>query len=585
MNGQPNGQTDAKSPLTGLTFIHTSSLKDAKKLLTTDFHADPNLQKHKNVTYVGDYQTSSPFDWKWTWTPPAETPSIPPTNHRSSCCFVEYSQRDNSFLMLAYLSFAVEDIPITLSPGSPQRRSSAFSSVDSRLESVSENPELTITLLPGEPPREGSKSPTLPPQADPSTQLSNPRADELLLKDVEDGPLFRSRITTLEKKTSTLKAKTKKIITRAEELLDAQNGLFEADRRWYDSLQQLSGTNSKAIQPLLANYLEASFAQSQRYYRRRVAHLQILINELRRIYDYDIKAAEAKKRTFDEDSQDYYHSMTKYLAKNDFPSASKQKEKDNKIQSRRKDYDLKRFDYWSFMNDLNGGRKEQEILHHLTQYMDSQLTTLMDVAKAERDLKPGLDGLLQQVEETSREFKLVRTEREQRRRDLEMGKNIGEGLQVDTNAAQSFAEGALASMENVFTDTVTSPNTSGPSVVRGQWLSDVEDEDKIDIGRRKKEGILYALSRPANHNDPKVIPKTTWHKYWVVLDKGQLWEYTNWKRSSELHNDSIHLNAATVREAQNVDRRFCFEVVTPVCSPFVTYLTLEIQASLSSNVE
>jgi len=49
-----------------------------------------------------------------------------------------------------------------------------------------------------------------------------------------------------------------------------------------------------------------------------------------------------------------------------------------------------------------------------------------------------------------------------------------------------------------------------------------------------------------------------------VLDKGQLWEYTNWKRSSELHNDSIHLNAATVREAQNSERRFCFELVTPV---------------------
>jgi hypothetical protein len=53
-------------------------------------------------------------------------------------------------------------------------------------------------------------------------------------------------------------------------------------------------------------------------------------------------------------------------------------------------------------------------------------------------------------------------------------------------------------------------------------------------------------------------------RYWVVLDKGQLWEYTNWKRSSELHNDSIHLNAATVREAQNSERRFCFELVTPV---------------------
>jgi len=35
----------------------------------------------------------------------------------------------------------------------------------------------------------------------------------------------------------------------------------------------------------------------------------------------------------------------------------------------------------------------------------------------------------------------------------------------------------------------------------------------MDPGRRKKEGILFALSRPANHNDPKVMPKLNWHKY------------------------------------------------------------------------
>jgi hypothetical protein len=43
MNGQTNGQAEAKPPLTGLTFIHTATQKDAKKLLTTDFNADPNV--------------------------------------------------------------------------------------------------------------------------------------------------------------------------------------------------------------------------------------------------------------------------------------------------------------------------------------------------------------------------------------------------------------------------------------------------------------------------------------------------------------------------------------------------------------
>jgi hypothetical protein len=78
-------------------------------------------------------------------------------------------------------------------------------------------------------------------------------------------------------------------------------------------------------------------------------------------------------------------------------------------------------------------------------------------------------------------------------------------------------------------------------------------------------------------------PKFANSRYWVVLDKGQLWEYTNWKRNSELHNDSIHLNAATVREAQNSERRFCFELVTPVLI-VLAFLTLEIQTSIPSNV-
>jgi Arf-GAP/SH3 domain/ANK repeat/PH domain-containing protein len=410
------------------------------------------------------------------------------------------------------------DISFSLSQLSPSRRPGKLTLppdvFDARLERVPESPEVSVSGGSGDIPRDYTKSP--PPQpVEPI--LSNPRDDELLLKEVEDGPLFRSRIIALEKKTSALKTKTKKIISRAETLLESQNDYFDADRRWYDSLQQLASTNSKAVQPLLTNYLNASYSQNQSFHRKKVAHLQILINELRRIYDVDIKAAETKKRAFEEESQDYYHSMTRYLAKTDFPNTSKQKEKDSKYQSRRKDYELKRFDYWSYMNDLNGGRKEQEILHHLTQYMDSQLNTLTESTKAERDLKPGLDALLQQVEEASREFKLMRTEREQRRRDIEMGKNIsGDGWQLDTansNSAPTFSE-SFQPLENVLSDPAVTSSATLSSVSRGQWLSDVEDEERLDPGRRKKEGILFALSRPANHNDPKVMPKQlNWHKY------------------------------------------------------------------------
>ena len=52
-------------------------------------------------------------------------------------------------------------------------------------------------------------------------------------------------------------------------------------------------------------------------------------------------------------------------------------------------------------------------------------------------------------------------------------------------------------------------------------------------------------------------------RFWVVLDGGKVSEYSNWKERLDLHNDPIDLRMASVREARNAERRFCFEVITP----------------------
>lgn len=53
------------------------------------------------------------------------------------------------------------------------------------------------------------------------------------------------------------------------------------------------------------------------------------------------------------------------------------------------------------------------------------------------------------------------------------------------------------------------------------------------------------------------------NRFWIVLDQGKLSEYSNWKQRLDLHMDPIDLRLASVREARNAERRFCFEVITP----------------------
>ena len=52
-------------------------------------------------------------------------------------------------------------------------------------------------------------------------------------------------------------------------------------------------------------------------------------------------------------------------------------------------------------------------------------------------------------------------------------------------------------------------------------------------------------------------------RFWIVLDQGRLSEYSNWKERLDLHAEPIDLRIASVREARNAERRFCFEVITP----------------------
>lgn len=52
-------------------------------------------------------------------------------------------------------------------------------------------------------------------------------------------------------------------------------------------------------------------------------------------------------------------------------------------------------------------------------------------------------------------------------------------------------------------------------------------------------------------------------RFWIVLDQGKLSEYSNWKQRLDLHMEPIDMRMASVREARNAERRFCFEVITP----------------------
>ncbi|KAL7628654.1 hypothetical protein AAE478_000169 [Parahypoxylon ruwenzoriense] len=614
---QEEGGSGADTLINGLTYVYASTGRELENLVTREFHADPNLHKNANVELVGDYTTggspSVTFEWSWKWKPPKATEDGG-GGWRNVCSFVEYDQRAHRLDTLARFSYWVANTsPFLSHPNSPSPvfqlavppriRVPSAQSVESRI-SEQEEPSSPLNsqhdLL--------AAAPTIVQNSRESVKLdiACPRPGEDMTVS-DDGPVFRATIKALEQKTGNMRTQMKKVLKKAEHAYTAQIEANDAFMGFMDALREASATNANAVQPAIDHYFDKIAKEILAYERQNAANLQkIIIDPIGKLYTYDIKQAESKRRDFEEESKDYYSYVSRYLGqRQDSVKTKKLAESDTKYQTKRRNFELKRFDYSSFMQDLHGGRKEQEVLSHLTKYADIQARSFLATAQKVEGLLPQLEALASEVQEADKEFQYQRREREEKRRVLEksnlqynepetVASTVNTTPTHNTNGNQHTSDSELGRadstssrlkaiptgdsgpMATTVTDLSRSPGSLGHASLHSpaqtskfKGIRDLEERDFSQLtnaeknSTQRKEGLLWALNRPGTHVDPLSLNKQGWHKFWVVLDQGKLSEYSNWKQKLDLHMDPIDLRMASVREARNAERRFCFEVITP----------------------
>lgn len=560
----------------GLTFAFASNAKELDNLVTREFHADPNLHKNSNVEWVGDYSTggsaSVKFDWSWKWRPPKPVEDRG-GGWRNTCSFSEYDQRAHKLQALATFSFWVQQVPRSFTSPQLQTSSPAFElNVPPRLRLPSTASVMSVRsesdhtdMGPPSPIMDPGETSIPVPQTAPRDPvvvgISCPRPGDDMSA-VEDGPLFRATMKALEQKTANMRTRMKKVLRKAEAAQAAQVECNTAVSAFMEALREASASNANAIQPALEHYFEKIASQILLYEKQNTVHLQkLIIDPLHKIYNIDIKQAESKKRDFEDESKDYYAYVSKYLGqRQDSLKEKKRNESDSKYQNKRRNFELKRFDYSSFMQDLHGGRKEQEVLSQLTKYAETQSKSYLSTAMKVGEMTPQLDVLIREVREADKEYKIQRTEREEKRRMLEKGttpyvepeadgssilpiqsntestatqdsglaradSNRQGGLHYSSSAASQHGSSLSArnSTRNSSNGVPSTPNsrpTSGAPVLspdKFRGIRDLEEKDHSisnasDRDQHRKEGLLWALSRPGSHVDPKGLNKQAWHK-------------------------------------------------------------------------
>lgn len=443
----------------------------------------------------------------------------------------------------------------------PKLRVPSSQSVDSRL-SAADTREYDRPVTPNPQAMDAAVTPsssfTDPVRVDVSCQ--RPGED---MTATEDGPLFRATMKSFEQRTGNMRTRMKKVLRKAEAAHAAQLECNDAVAGFMEALRETSSSHANAVQPALEHYFDKIAREILQYEKQNTNDLQkIIIDPLTKLYQFDLKQAEAKKRDFEEESKDYYAYVARYLGqRTDSLKEKKRVESDSKYQTKRRNFELKRFDYSSFMQDLHGGRKEQEVLSHLTKYADAQARSYLQAAKKVEEMLPQLEALTAEVKEADKEFQYQRTEREEKRRNLEMSNityvepdtipQVAGGLQnapvsngnnayisdsdlgrADSSGSQLRriqTNGAMLSIQPSSTqaDLSRTPGSLGSGSVvasspvnatKFKGIRDLEEKDHSNItqseknGTQRKEGLLWALSRPGSHADPKGLNKQAWHK-------------------------------------------------------------------------
>lgn len=382
--------------------------------------------------------------------------------------------------------------------------------------------------------------------------VSRPGED---LSHTDDGPLFRATMKSLEQKTGSMRMRWKKVLKRAESAMEAQVQCNNSMKDLMDALKEASSSNANAVQPAIDHYFDKIAKEILTYERSNATNIQkLIIDPIHKLYTIDIKQAETKRKDFEEESKDYYQYLGKYLGqRQDSLKEKKRVETDSKYQTKRRNFELKRFDYSSFMQDLHGGRKDQEVLSALTRYADAQANNYLETAKKIETMLPQLDLLSIEVKEADKEYQLQRTEREEKRRALEKAQKtydetssqqstsitgMNGGLPRLPSSSDAEAPRRKGSIAPTFQSTVSppqiittpsnssvtspqSPEASLPGVIQQQdkfkGIRDLEEKnyalpEEAGQGAHRREGLLWALSRPGSHVDPKGLNKQAWHK-------------------------------------------------------------------------
>nr|XP_015216709.1 PREDICTED: arf-GAP with coiled-coil, ANK repeat and PH domain-containing protein 2 isoform X5 [Lepisosteus oculatus] len=352
---------------------------------------------------------------------------------------------------------------------------------------------------------------------------------------LKDSPRFRAAIEEVEGDVCELESKLDKLVKLCIGMIDAGKAYNTANKQFVNGIRELAQQSAKdvviesslskfaeSLQEMI-NYHTILFDQAQRSLK---SQLQMFVKE-------DIRKFKDAKKQFDKVSEDKEGA----LVKNAQAARNKQHEVEeatNILTATRKCFRHIALDYVLQINVLQSKRRS-EILKSMLSFMYAHLTFFHQGYDLFSELHPLMKELGGQLDQL-----VVDAAKE--KRDMEQKHST-----IQQKAALQVAESDSLPDVRCFC----------------AWSSTADfsnDDTKLEYNVDADNGIAmegYLFKRASN-------AFKTWNRRWFSIQNNQLVYQKKFKDNPTVVVEDLRL--CTVKHCEDIERRFCFEVVSPTKS-------------------
>lgn len=394
--------------------------------------------------------------------------------------------------------------------------------------------------------------------------------------DIEDGPEFRKTLTRLENNIPWAKKIYSNLVDEFRVLESNVRRVTTSKIKVMDTIDQIVDLESTSLLKEFGFKLDfhivfkamfEPFEKNLNFFFENVCDHKLLNKIYANIGFTQIDSSavylELQKK-FEADSKEYYSWLNKYL--------SNEKERPElKLLAKRKVFELSKFDYLNSLTKVTNNQYVNEVLENFFKFLnlkyDPRYPRLLDYHSF-KDKKSNQNLLGDNYQIYMNVLLRFNSERYQFRQMIEACQTNEELTNLIrcnrlnhklVSTSSSSPSTSTASPHNLVTSSIDEF-----IITKENWdliFNDSKPPDnEIGPDDSEKSGILFTLGGQK---------KQGWHKEWVVLKKGQLIEYADWRKGRTPINKPIEIALANVKAITHDKRQFCFEVLTSTGSKHV----------------